>query len=95
MSARTSLVLGGSSGIGAAVVRALARDGHDVAVCHLSGDDRAAALVEEVAAIGRTAVAVRADVRTEDGAHRRCAASASRTTSPTSSRSSPATRLAG
>jgi 3-oxoacyl-[acyl-carrier protein] reductase len=67
VSARTALVLGGSSGIGAAVLRALARDGHDVAIGHRSGEDRAAALAEEVTATGRTAVAVGADVRTEDG----------------------------
>jgi 3-oxoacyl-[acyl-carrier protein] reductase len=65
--ARTALVLGGSSGIGAEVVRVLARDGHDVAVGHLSGEDRAADLVRAVADLGRRAVAVRADARTEDG----------------------------
>lgn len=63
----TALVLGGSSGIGAAVVRALVRDGHDVAVGHHSGQDRAAALVEQATAAGRRAVAVHADVRTEQG----------------------------
>lgn len=67
MSGRTALVLGGSSGIGAAVVRALAREGHDVAVGHLSGTDRAGALVRDAVAEGRTAVAVQADVRTEQG----------------------------
>lgn len=67
MTARAALVLGGSSGIGAAVVRRLAHDGHDVAVGHVTGEDRAAALVQEVADVGRTGVAVRADVRTEEG----------------------------
>lgn len=64
---RTALVLGGSSGIGAEVVRVLVRDGHDVAVGHLSGQDRADVLVRQAADAGRRAVAVRADVRTEDG----------------------------
>lgn len=67
MSGRTALVLGGSSGIGAAVVRALARDGHDVAVGYVTGEDRAAALVREVVDAGRTGVAVHADLRTEEG----------------------------
>lgn len=67
MSVRTALILGGSSGIGAAVVRALLRDGHDVAVGHHSGGERAAELVSEATTAGRTGVAVRADVRTEDG----------------------------
>jgi 3-oxoacyl-[acyl-carrier protein] reductase len=65
--ARTALVLGGSSGIGAQVVRVLARDGHDVAVGHLSGEDRAAELARTVAETGRRAVGVRADARTEEG----------------------------
>jgi 3-oxoacyl-[acyl-carrier protein] reductase len=64
---RTALVLGGSSGIGAEVVRVLVRDGHDVAVGHLTGDDRAADLVRAAVDAGRRAVAVRADARTEDG----------------------------
>jgi 3-oxoacyl-[acyl-carrier protein] reductase len=64
---RTALVLGGSSGIGAEVVRVLARDGHDVAVGFLSGEDRAAELVRSVTGSGRRAVTVRTDVRTEDG----------------------------
>lgn len=63
----TALVLGGSSGIGAAVVRALVRDGHDVAVGHHSGPDRALALVGQAQAAGRRAVGVPADVRTEQG----------------------------
>lgn len=67
MTGRCALVLGGSSGIGAAGVRALARDGHDVAIGYATGEDRAAALVGEVTDLGRRAVAVRADVRSEEG----------------------------
>jgi 3-oxoacyl-[acyl-carrier protein] reductase len=63
----TALVLGGSSGIGAEVVRGLARDGYDVAVGHHTGQERAEGLVREVVAGGRRAVAVPADVRTEQG----------------------------
>jgi 3-oxoacyl-[acyl-carrier protein] reductase len=64
---RSALVLGGSSGIGADVVRVLARNGHDVAVGHLSGEDRAADLVGAAVDAGGRALAVRADVRTEQG----------------------------
>lgn len=64
---RTALVLGGSSGIGAAVVRGLAHDGLDVVVGHHAGADRAGDLVAEVTRAGRRAAAVRGDVRTEEG----------------------------
>ena len=62
---RAALVLGGSSGIGAAVVRTLADDGHDVVVGHHTGGTRAAELVAQVQAAGRRAAAVQVDVRTE------------------------------
>lgn len=67
MTARTALVLGGSSGIGAETVRALVRDGHDVAVGYATGADRAAALVREATEASRRSVPVPADVRTEQG----------------------------
>ena len=53
----TALVSGGSRGIGAAVVRALAADGHRVAVNFLNSRERAEALAREVGGI-----AVQADV---------------------------------
>lgn len=56
------LVTGGSRGIGAAVCRLAARDGWDVAVNYAASEDAADAVVAEVEAAGRRAVAVRGDM---------------------------------
>ncbi|MFJ9033434.1 SDR family NAD(P)-dependent oxidoreductase [Streptomyces sp. NPDC102274] len=58
---KVALVTGGSRGIGAAVVRRLAREGARVAFTYVNGKAPADALVEEIAAAGGTALAVRAD----------------------------------
>lgn len=58
----TALVLGGSSGIGAGVCRALAADGYPVGVGHHLGADRAQALAHEL-----QGAAVAGDVTTEAG----------------------------
>jgi 3-oxoacyl-[acyl-carrier protein] reductase len=59
---RVILVTGGSRGIGAAVARAVAAAGADVALGFLTDADRAAAVGREVEALGRAALTVRADV---------------------------------
>ncbi|MET8909419.1 SDR family oxidoreductase [Micromonospora sp. NPDC004551] len=58
---KVALVTGGSRGIGAAVALRLAREGADVALTYERRADRATELVEQIKAVGRRALAVRAD----------------------------------
>ncbi|MGX5820199.1 SDR family NAD(P)-dependent oxidoreductase [Chitinophaga lutea] len=58
---RTALVTGGSRGIGAAIVRRLAKDGMNVAFTYQSSQAKADALAEEVRAYGVEALAIQAD----------------------------------
>jgi 3-oxoacyl-[acyl-carrier protein] reductase len=63
---RLALVSGGSRGIGRAIVLRLAEDGYDISFCYRSDEESANTLVKEVAELGRTALAVRADVSDAD-----------------------------
>lgn len=56
-----ALVTGGSRGIGAATALRLAREGADVAVTYVNGKEAAEDVVRAVEALGRRAVALRAD----------------------------------
>jgi 3-oxoacyl-[acyl-carrier protein] reductase len=61
-----ALVTGGASGIGAAIASALAREGCDVAIVDRQGGGAAAA----IAALGRRALVLEADVREPEAAAR-------------------------
>ena len=57
-----ALVTGGSRGIGAAISRRLAADGHAVAINYAGRRDDAEALAAELSAAGAQAIALQADV---------------------------------
>ena len=62
LSGKKALVTGGSSGIGEAIALRFAREGADVAVHYHHGGDNARAVVAEIAKLGRTSVALGANV---------------------------------
>lgn len=63
-----ALVTGGARRIGRAIVRDLAAQGWDVAVHHHSAEDEAGELVRELEAGGRRAIALGADLSSEEAA---------------------------
>lgn len=63
---RRAVVTGGSRGIGAAIVRRLARDGANVAFTYVNSADRAAATADAARACGVQALAIRADAADAD-----------------------------
>jgi len=62
LTGKVAIVTGGTRGIGAEIVRTLARAGADVALNYRKSADEAVAMVKELEAMGRRAVAVQADV---------------------------------
>ncbi|WP_269515788.1 SDR family oxidoreductase [Brevundimonas subvibrioides] len=60
-----ALVTGGARRIGRAIVLALARRGHDVAIHHRESTDAAEAVASEVRALGRRAAVISADLTDE------------------------------
>jgi 3-oxoacyl-[acyl-carrier protein] reductase len=66
LNGQVALVTGASRGIGAAIAVALAEAGADVVVNYCSREAEAQAVCAQIAALGRRAVAVRADVSKGD-----------------------------
>ena len=62
LSGKNAIVTGGSRGIGKGVVLTLATNGADIAFNHYRDNDRAAATVKEVEALGRKAFCAECDV---------------------------------
>jgi 3-oxoacyl-[acyl-carrier protein] reductase len=62
LAGRSALITGGGRGIGAAIARALAREGCDVALVDLCAFEAAQALAAELCGMERRAFAIRADV---------------------------------
>jgi glucose 1-dehydrogenase len=75
---QSALVTGGSSGIGAAVARALASAGARVAVNYRSGREAAEEIASEIIASGGEAFAIEADVSDEAAVERMTAATVAR-----------------
>lgn len=61
LAGKRALVTGAARGIGAAIALKLAEDGADVAITYEKSVDKAEALVAQVRALGRNAVAIQAD----------------------------------
>lgn len=59
---RKALITGASRGIGAAIARAFAEEGADVAFCHVDDEAGAAGVVAEVERYGRQSFAWQCDI---------------------------------
>lgn len=63
---KVALITGGDSGIGRAVAILFAREGADVAICHLAEGEDAGTTVRGIEAEGRRAIAIKGDVTSRE-----------------------------
>lgn len=63
---KVGLVTGASRGVGAAIAKVMAREGATVVVNYFQNKSKAESVVEEITQSGGTAIALRADVRSEE-----------------------------
>ena len=70
LAGRTALVTGGSRGIGREACLAFAREGADVVVHYNESEEAAAAVADEIVALGRSAEIVQGDVSSEASVER-------------------------
>lgn len=68
LAGKRALVTGAARGIGAAIALKLAEDGADVAITYAKSAEKAEALVAEIRALGRKAVAIQADAASPEAA---------------------------
>lgn len=62
LNGKTAVVTGGGSGIGKATALKLAADGANIVVVHMDPEEKAAAVIAEIEALGVKAKAIRMDV---------------------------------
>jgi 3-oxoacyl-[acyl-carrier protein] reductase len=63
LAGKRALVTGGSRGVGRAMALEFARQGADVALVYRASDDLAHSVANEISALGRRALAIRADLK--------------------------------
>lgn len=65
LTAKIAVVTGGAGELGRVISRTLARCGTDIAITYLKSEERAQSLADEIRAIGRRCITIKADVTQE------------------------------